>query len=323
MPRYLLRRLVQAVPLLVLVSLGAFVIMRLAPGGPTAVYANNPYVSAEDLARLETALGLDRPLHIQYAKWLAGMVRGEWGYSYQTGEPVTREIMARVPATVLLTGLAFAFTVALGVPLGVFLATRRNSLVDYAAGGMSMLFQSVPTFWLGIMAIFVLGVQLRIVPTGGIATLGATYSLSDRLWHAVTPSLVLASVTVAMWSRYMRSSMLDVIQRDYIRTAQAKGLAPRRVLLVHALRNAMLPIITLAGLHLPQMFSGALVTETVFAWPGIGRLYYDALNARDYPLLLGILLIVSILVVVGSALADVGYALVDPRIRLGARAADR
>jgi peptide/nickel transport system permease protein len=316
MMRFVLRRLGQAIPMLIGISFAAFVLMRLAPGGPMAIYAQNPTMSEADMRRIEHILGLDQPIHIQYLKWAAGMATGNMGYSYRTGLPVGEVITERVPATLQLMGCAYLIAIGLGIATGIVSAVRRHSIFDYCATTGAMVGLSVPTFWFGLMVIIVFGAMLRWIPSGGIATLGAPFSLYDRFIHLIGPAAVLGLWMTATWSRYTRSSVLEVIGQDYIRTARAKGLRARTVLLRHTLRNALIPLITLAGLEFRNLFGGALVTETVFSWPGVGRLYLDSLNYQDYAVILGLLLITSVMVLAGSLLADILYAVVDPRIRL-------
>jgi peptide/nickel transport system permease protein len=316
MLQYILRRLLQAIPMLIGISFAAFVLMRLAPGGPMAIYAQNPNMSEADMRRIEHILGLDQPVHIQYLKWAAGMATGNMGYSYRTGRSVGEVIRERIPATVQLMAFAYLIAIALGITTGIVSAIRRHSIFDYCATTGAMVGLSVPTFWFGLMVIIVFAAMLRWIPSGGIATLGAPFSLYDRFIHLIGPASVLGLWMTATWSRYTRSSVLEVIGQDYIRTARAKGLRSHAILLRHTLRNALIPLITLAGLEFRNLFGGALVTETVFSWPGIGRLYLDSLNYQDYSVILGLLLMTSVLVLVGSLLADILYAVADPRIRL-------
>lgn len=316
MARYILRRFLEAIPLLVGISFAAFVLMRLAPGGPMAVYAQNPTMSEADMRRIEHLLGLDEPIPIQYAKWAMGMATGNMGHSYRTGRPVGEVILGRIPATLQLMGAAYLLAIALGITTGIVSAVRRHSLFDYCATTGAMIGLSVPTFWFGLIVIIVFAGMLGWIPSGGIGTLGVSSTLYDRFIHLVGPAAVLGLWMTATWSRFTRSSMLEVVGQDFIRTARAKGLPGRTILLRHTLRNALIPLITLAGLEFRNLIGGALVTETVFAWPGVGRLYLDSLGFQDYPVVLGLLLATSALVLVGSLLADILYAVVDPRIRL-------
>ncbi len=316
MGAFLLRRLAQSTLLLAIVTVIAFGLMHLAPGGPLAVYALNPSMRAEDLARIERNFGLDRPLYVQYVKWAGGVLTGDWGRSYRDSRPVRAVIFDRIPATFELAATALALAIVLGVGIGVLGAVRQYSIADYLATVGAMLALSIPTFWFGLMVIFVFAARLDWIPSGGRASLGGSFSLGDRLHHLVAPATVLGLVLVATWSRYTRAAMLEVIGQDYVRTARAKGLAERRILYGHAFRNAVVPLITLAGLQLPLLFGGALVTESVFTWPGMGRLFVDSLGYRDYPVLMGVLLITAFLVIGFNLLADIAVALVDPRIRL-------
>ena len=282
-----------------------------------AVYAQNPNMTEADMRRIEKILGLDQPVHLQYLKWAAGMAVGELGFSYRTGRPVGEIIRERVPATLQLMGVAYVIAVVLGLFTGIVSAVRRRSLFDYFATTTAMVGLSVPTFWFGLIVILVFAGGLRWIPSGGMATLGMPFSLWDRFIHMIGPAAVLGLWMTATWSRYARSSVLEVVGQDYIRTAHAKGLRGRTILLRHTLRNALIPLITLAGLEFRNLFGGALVTETVFSWPGVGRLYLDSLNYQDYSVILGLLLVTSVMVILGSLLADVLYAVADPRIRLG------
>jgi peptide/nickel transport system permease protein len=313
---YAVRRALQAIPLLIGISFAAFVLLRLAPGGPMAVYAQNPSMTEADMRRIERILGLDQPIHVQYVKWATGMVTGNLGYSYRTGRPVGQIILERVPATLVLMAAAYFIAITLGLATGIVSATRRRSVFDYVATIGAMVGLSVPTFWFGLIVIIIFAAILHWIPSGGIATLGAPFSLQDRLLHLIGPASVLGLWMTGTWSRYTRSSMLEVVGQDYIRTAQAKGLRPRAILFRHTLRNALIPLVTLAGLEFRNLFGGALVTETVFSWPGVGRLYLDSLNYQDYSVILGLLLFTSVMVLIGSLLADLVYAVVDPRIRL-------
>ncbi len=316
MRSYLARRALQALVVLVLVSLAGFSILHLAPGGPMAIYAMSPAMSSEDLQRLAQELGLDRPVHEQYVGWIRGIVSGNWGRSYRDGRLVLEVIADRVPATIILMVSAFSVAVLLGLLTGIVSAVRQYSLFDHLSTFFAMIALSIPTFWLGLMAIYVFSVLLGALPPGNIGTVGADFALGDRLRHLLLPTATLGVVMVATWSRYTRASMLEVIREDYIRTALAKGMAGSVVILKHALKNALIPLVTLAGLQLPLVFSGALVTETVFTWPGMGRLFVDSIGYRDYPVLMGLLMLTSLLVVIGNLVADAVYALIDPRVRL-------
>ena len=316
MRQYLARRVLQAAVVLGLVSLAGFSLLHLAPGGPAAIYAMSPTMAAEDLDRITRELGLDRPLHVQYLSWARGFLTGSWGRSYRDGRLVLEVITDRVPATTVLMLSAFTVAVLLGLAAGIVSAVRQYSLFDHLATSLAMVALSIPTFWLGLMGIYVFAILLRVLPPGNIGTVGAEFSLPDRLWHLVLPAGTLGVVMVATWSRYTRASMLEVIREDYIRTAHAKGVAGGAVIFKHALKNALIPLVTLAGLQLPLVFSGALVTETIFTWPGMGRLFVDSIGYRDYPVLMGLLMFTALLVVLGNLVADLVYGAIDPRVRL-------
>jgi peptide/nickel transport system permease protein len=316
MTAYLVRRLSQSLVLLVLVTAIAFGLMRLAPGGPEAVYALSPSMRAEDLARIRASFGLDQPIPVQFVKWATGMLTGDWGRSYRDSRPVRDVIFDRIPATLELTVSALAFAIIVGIAIGVLGALRPHSASDYLATIGAMFALSIPTFWFGLMVIYLFAVHLAWIPSGGRETMGVESSLGDRLHHLIAPALVLGLVLVATWSRYTRASMLETIGQDYVRTARAKGVAEDRVVWGHAFRNALPPLVTLAGLQVPFLFSGALITESVFTWPGMGRLFVDSLGYRDYPVLMGVLVITAILVIGSNLVADLVVAFVDPRIRM-------
>ena len=315
MLRFLLSRFGQSILLLFLVSLIGYSVLLLAPGGPMSQFALTPGISKDDLDRIAAQMGLDRPVVVQYADWLWRLLQGDWGRSFRGGEPVLSIILGHLPATLLLMGTSTAIAIGLGTCIGIAGAIRRHSVFDYASTVGAMVALSVPTFWFGLVAIYLFSLKLKWFPAGNMYTIGDG-SLVDYLWHLVLPALVLALVDVAVWSRYMRTATLDVIHQDFVRTARAKGLTRRRVLFKHVVGNALLPMITLAGLQLPTILGGALVTETVFTWPGMGRLFLDSLGYNDYPVVMGLLMFSAVLVLIGSLLADVITALVDPRIRL-------
>jgi peptide/nickel transport system permease protein len=313
---YIIRRLLQAIPLLIGVSLLGFTLMHLAPGGPLAIYTLNPTITVQDIERIKHVFGLDQPIHIQYVKWAYGMLTGNWGFTFFGGREVREVILERIPATLLLMGSALSLAILLGMLVGILGAMRRYSIFDYLATTGAMVCLSFPTFWFGLMTIFIFSVKLGWFPSGGMFTLGGEKSFLDMLHHLVLPTLVLALVLVAQWSRYTRSSFLEVINHDYIRTARSKGLSGIRILLLHAFPNALAPLVTLAGIQLPWLFSGALVAETIFSWPGMGRLFVDSLSMKEYPILMGMVMVTAFIVILGNLLADLAMALIDPRIRL-------
>ncbi len=294
-----------------------FGIIHLAPGGPMAIYAMSPNVDQAELDRIEERLGLNDPLPIQYVRWLKGMLTGDWGLSYKFGRKVAAVLGDRIWPSIQLVGASLIIALVVSVPLGMFSALYRNRFVQYIANAGAMLGVSVPTFWLGMVILLYFSVRIRIIPSGGMMTIGLEgFQLWDRLYHLLPPATVLATLHLAGWSRYVRSSMLEVMGQDYIQTARSKGLAERVVIYRHALKNALLPLVTLVGLQGGRLIGGAMITEVVFAWPGLGRLLAESLSGRDYPVLMASFMLMSVLVVFGNLLADVCYGIIDPRIRL-------
>jgi peptide/nickel transport system permease protein len=309
--KYIVRRLLGAVPLLLGISVVLFALIQLPPGGPADIYAGAPGVRAEDLAQIQENLGLNDPIPVQYAKWLRGMVVGDWGNSYRDGRPVIRTVLERVPATLELMGAASLISILTAIPIGIYTATRARATSRYVVNVFTMLGISVPTFWTGLMVILIFAGQLGVLPTGG----RGGPEVLDRLHHLIGPALVLGVVSIAAWARFIHSSMIEVMQTDYVRTARAKGLKEFAIVGRHAFRNASIPFITLLGLEVPKMVSGALVTEVVFSWPGLGRLITQSILGRDYPVLMGAFMLTAILVILGNLIADVLYGLANPQIK--------
>jgi len=312
---YLVRRILQALGLLLLVSIIGFGILHLAPGGPMAQFAASGDLTPADFARIEHQMGLDRALPIQYGEWLWRLLSGDWGVSYRDQQPVLGIIASHLGATVELMLTSMIAAILLGCWIGVVSAVHRYGWFDTLATVGSMITLSIPTFWFGFMMIYIFSVRLEWLPSGNLETIGDG-SLLDHIHHLIAPAVVLALASTASWSRYMRSSMLDVINHDFVRTARAKGLPRQWILYRHIVRNALLPMITIAGLQLPALLGGALVTETVFTWPGMGRLFLDSISYRDYPVVMGVLIFTATLVLIGSLLADLCYGVADPRISL-------
>ena len=315
MARYALRRVLQAMPLLLGITLGIFLLIRLVPGGPLSAYEGNPDVTPQDLARLRQQLGLDAPLPVQYVRWLGHLGRGDLGWSLVSHRPVTSMIGERLGNTAYLMGLALVLTFAIALPAGIISARRQYSWFDHAVTTMSFAGFSMPTFWSGLLAILVFSVWLRWLPAGGMYTVGEAFSLADRLRHLVLPLGILTLFSAARYTRYLRASMLEVLGQDYIATARAKGLGERVVIQKHALKNATIPVVTIVALDLPQLFSGALITETMFSWPGMGRLFWEATLRLDYPVLMAVMTVSATLVVLFNLAADLAYGFLDPRIR--------
>jgi peptide/nickel transport system permease protein len=366
MAKYIIRRVIQALPVLFLISVVSFTLMLQAPGGPAAQFNQNPRISSAQVNQwLQNWCLVQNPTPLdtvrEYLGWLGvwncstssllsshglpnvlptalgggtnGLLHGDFGYSIQTGQPVLGTILARVPATMILMGTAFVLWASIAIVAGVIAAVKRYSLFDQSVTFFSYVFYSLPTFWLGLILIFAFGVTLRWFPVQGIVNVrevAAPFGTSAYwsalmanpvayIWdigaHLVLPVITLIAVSIAGDSRFVRSAMLDSLHQDYVRTARSKGIPERRVIVRHAFRNALLPILTNLAIEIAFLFGGAIVTETVFSWPGMGQLYYQGVNNRDYFLVMGILFIGSILVVFMNLVADVAYAIADPRIR--------
>ncbi len=317
MTTYFFRRLAELVPLLLGITLVVFLALSSIPGGPLTAYRSNPNVRAEDLERLSRQMGLEGPVVVRYGRWLKRFAVGDWGYSVITQRPVLTMIRERLGNTLYLMMAALIVTILIALPLGIYSAVRQYSAFDYGATGLAFMAYSMPDFWLGLLLILFFAVQLRWLPAGGMYTLGADFSVVDRLRHLILPTVTLALPAIGFYTRYLRAGVLEVKHRDFVRTAWAKGLGEHRVLFRHILRNALIPFVTVLAIHLPQVFTGAIVVETLFGWPGMGRLYWQSALNFDYPVLMGILAVSAGLVLLSNLLADLCYGLIDPRIRYG------
>jgi peptide/nickel transport system permease protein len=320
MQRYIIRRLLISIPVLLGVTVFSFVFVHLAPGDPVEALID-PVMRAdlgpEWVAQRKAELGLNQPLPVRYAVWLGQLAQGNMGYSLVNRQPVGAQIGERIGPTLLLMGTSLLVAIALGVPLGILSAVRQYSLLDYLATIAGFVAISTPSFFLGLGLIYLVAVNLRLLPTSGMYTLGVDQSLGDLLAHLILPVTVLGLGQTPQILRYTRSSMLEVLRQEYVTTARAKGLPERIVLLRHTLRNALIPLITVVGLTLPNLLGGAVITEQIFQWPGMGWLAVRAVNGRDYPLLMGVILVTATLVLLSNLLADILYARADPRIRYG------
>ncbi|GCE25540.1 oligopeptide transport system permease protein AppB [Dictyobacter alpinus] len=318
MGQYLIRRLLQAIPLLILTSILMFLLIHAIPGGPEAVY-DNPNLDAAGRQALRASFGLNDPLPIQYIKWIGNALHGNFGNSLYTSQPVGEVLAQRFPATLELFLTAFVLSLLMTVVLGTASAAYQGKPLDYTLTSLAYFGISMPIFLLGLLMQDVFASSLNWLPPSGTATLGYTFSpfnaFLDHLMHLVMPMIVLAVTFTARWSRYLRTSMIDVTRQDYMRTGKAKGVAPGRLLLQHALRNAVIPLITIVAIDFGSVAGGAAITEGVFAWPGMGQLFIDSLNRRDYPVLLTALLLSAIFVILFNLLADILYGVMDPRIR--------
>jgi peptide/nickel transport system permease protein len=343
MGRYLVRRLLQTIPMLLLLSILFFVLVNLAPGDPLSSLTPRP-PRPEKREALRRQFGLDKPLAIQYVVWLIGndwmkidtdgdgiaesrgerkgILRGDFGFSFRSRKPVLDEIRERLGNTIYLMSVTLIVVAIVAIPFGIISAVKQYSFFDISVTTLSFMGQAIPEFWLGMILIIVFYSLLSnpvtgepLLPAGGMKTLGADFSITDRIQHLILPVTMGAVGWVAWYSRFLRSGMLDVVHQDYIRTARAKGLAERLVLTRHALKNALIPLVTIFALDIPYIFAGSLYVELLFSWPGMGRLYYQAATGRDYPLLLAILIIAAAFTLFANLMADLAYAYLDPRVR--------
>ena len=313
MARFLLRRLLSAVPLLLIISLLVFLLIHAAPGGPLAIYLANPNVRPEDIERLRRALGLDRPLWLQYWSWLTAFVSGDWGYSFSDGRPVVSRVLERVPATLELMGVSLACAMALTIPVGVWSAVRRGGGFDRVTMTATMIGVSLPGFWFGLLLQLTFAIGLGWLPSSGRTAPGAD-DVSSHVSHLVLPTVVLAFVLASGWSRYLRGSMIETIGLPFVIAARARGVPPRRLVLRHVLRNALAPLTAIVAVDAALLVSGAVVTESVFAWPGLGSLFTEALVRRDYTVLMALLMLSSAAVVMCNVAGDALHAAIDPRV---------
>jgi peptide/nickel transport system permease protein len=344
MGRYIVRRILQAIPMLFLLSIVFFTLVNLAPGGPMAALSRSKRTDPEKKEAMKREFGLDKPLPVQYVIWLIGndwmrvdsdgdgfaesygtrkgILRGDFGFSFRNRNPVLEEIGERLGNTIYLMSATLLVTGIIAIPIGILSAIKQYSIFDIAATTLSFMGQAIPEFWLGLILILIFYATLDnpvtgepLFPPGGMYTIGTDFSIWDRIHHLILPVTMGMVGWVAWYSRFLRSSMLEVINQDYIRTARAKGQNERIVLYRHALKNALIPLVTMFALDFPYIFAGSLVVELIFSWPGMGRLYYNAATFRDYPILLGILIIGAGIIIISNLLADIGYAYLDPRVR--------
>jgi len=343
MTTYILRRLIQTIGLLFILSVILFTLVNLAPGGPLSAYGGRR-IRPERVEILKRQFGLDQPLPVQYVYWLVGndwkqvdsdgdgivdslgtrkgIIRGDFGFSYRTREPVLEEIALRLPNTITLMGITMFVAIIIAIPIGIYSAIKQYSLFDFFATTFSFAGQAIPEFWLGLLLIIIFYAWLQnpwtgepLLPSGGMTSLESGFSLQDRISHLVLPVLTGALGWIAWYSRFLRSSLLEILPLNYLKSARARGLSERRVIFKHALKNALIPITTLLALDIPYIFTGAVLIETIFAWPGMGRLYYQAALERDYPLLMAVLIIGAGFIILSNLLADILYAYLDPRVR--------
>jgi peptide/nickel transport system permease protein len=344
MGKYVIRRLLQMIPMLFLISVILFALVNLAPGGPMAGHGRSRRANVERLETLKRQFGLDKPLPVQFVIWLAGndwmkidengdgipdsygvrkgILRGDFGISIRSRKPVLEEIGNRLPNTLYLMGVTLLVVAIIAIPIGIISAVRQYSAFDIIATTFSFMGQAIPEFWLGLILILIFYSWIDnpftgrpLFPAGGMFTIGSEHNLFDRIWHLCLPVTMGMVSWIAWYSRFLRSSMLEVIHKDYIRTARAKGQNERLVLYRHALKNALIPLVTIFSLDFPYLFAGSLYVELLFSWPGMGRLFYDSATYRDYPVLLAILILGAGIIIISNLLADIAYAWLDPRVR--------
>jgi peptide/nickel transport system permease protein len=320
MTRYILRRLFELIPILLVISFLAFSLLVAVPGDPTDVLIlGDPSVTRESINELRKLYGLDEPVPVRYFKWISQVAQGNFGFSRTFHTPVLEVVSPMLVNTLILTGLSLSWALHISIPLGIYSAVKQYSLGDYLGTTFAFFGFSVPSFWLALVLIIFFSVNLHWLPPGGMVSAqvgpGLLDQALDRVQYLIMPAFVLGLSQMASWTRYMRSSLVEVIRQDYIQTARAKGLAERIVVYRHALKNALIPIVTLIALSIPEMFSGSIVIETVFSYPGMGRLYYQSIFNKDFSVVMAVLMMIALLVFVSKLVADVLYAFLDPRIR--------
>lgn len=315
MARYILKRILQTIPMLIVISIISFTIMRMAPGDPAQSYIR-PDMKYEEIKRIKENLGLNRPLYIQYGAWLSQILKGDLGYSLINFRPVYEQIGERIPATLLLMGISLIISLILGVVLGLISAFYHDKIIDKVISVVTYIGISIPSFWFAMVLIVIFSVQLRLLPSVGMHTVGVEDSILDVLKHTIMPATVLSYGNMSIISRYIRSNTIIQMNEDYVRTAKGKGLSTKVIFTKHILKNALLPVITMLGMSLPDLVTGAFITETVFGWPGMGRLGVQAVFSFDYPLIMAITMVSSLLLIIGNLLSDILCGVVDPRIKV-------
>ena len=315
MLRYILKRLLLMLPILLGITILVYVIASLCPGTPLTMLLQDPQVTQADIAAAEARYGLDQPVIVQYLRWLGNCLKGNLGYSYRTGQPVIELIGERIGPTLVLTLTGTAIALLIAIPLGVLAALKPYTGFDYAASGFSFLGAAAPNFFVGLVFIYLFAVKLGILPTGGMYSNSGGGGALDYLKHLLMPALVVAFGSMGMYIRQTRSSVLEVLGEEYVRTARAKGVTERRVVVRHALRNALIPVVTQLGLSIPTLIGGTVVTEQVFSWPGLGTLMVFSIQARDYQAIMGITVVIAVVVMLGNMLVEILYGVLDPRIR--------
>ncbi|WP_291579354.1 ABC transporter permease [Clostridium sp. UBA6640] len=313
MKKHIFKRVLEAIPMLLFISFISYILMNLAPGDPAQGF-RTPQMSEEQVAIIRASLGLDKPVFIRYFYWLKNTLRGNLGYSLITHQPVAKEILSRLPATLGLMGASMILSILISIPLGMYTAFNKNKFVDNVVTAVSYIGISIPSFWFSMILITIFALRLRLLPSVGMRTIGVN-SFLDILKHGILPTIVLSFPNSAVLTRYVRSATIGELQEDYIITAMAKGVSKKQILFKHVMKNSLIPIITILGMSLPSLVSGAFITETVFGWPGMGRLGINSIFSMDYPVIMAITMMTSIMVILGNLIADLLYVVVDPRIK--------
>lgn len=316
MHRYIIRRLLVSIPMLIGITLIVFTLANLIPGDPlTAMMSEEAPMSGEAMDQRREALGLNQPLPIRYFLWIKEVVQGNLGFSFITYVPIGETILDRIPQTLQLMGISLLLSIIIGTFLGIVSALKQYQPIDYVLTVFAFVGRSIPVFFVGMLLIYFFSLRMDLFPVSGMVTVGMRFNIWDNLWHLVLPCASLSLLRVSEFMRYARSSMLEVLASDYITTARSKGVKENSVVLKHGFRNALIPILTVIGFNLQTLFSGAIIIETVFQWPGMGQLFISAVHQRDYPMIMGLSLVISIVVLIGNLLTDISYAFADPRIR--------
>lgn len=313
MGRIIIRRLIQAIPMLLFVSIISFLLIKIAPGDPVQAFIT-PKMNQNDIQRVRHNLGLDQPIIVQYLLWIKNVLKGNFGYSLINYRPVLTQVIERLPATFGLMGTSLLVAIIISIPLGLISALNKNKLIDHILSIISYIGISMPSFWFGIILISIFSLKLHLLPSIGMHTIGVD-SIFDVIKHGIMPCIVLSFSNMSVLTRYIRSSTIGQLKEEYVITAYAKGLSKKSILYKHVLKNSLLPVITILGMTFPDLIAGAFITETIFGWPGMGRLGITAIFSFDYPIIMAITMFTSIMLIIGNMLADIAYGIIDPRIK--------
>jgi len=312
--KYIVKRILVAIPTFIGITVLVYIVASMAPGSPLDAFLADPKISPEEIERRRISMGLDQPVLVQYWNWFMAFLKGDLGFSYSSKKPVTELIASRIGPTLLLSGTSLSLSLLISIPAGIFAASKPYSKRDYVSTGVSFFLLATPNFFAGLALIYIFAVTFKLLPTGGMYDSSGVKTTAMLLKHLVLPAVVLSSQQIGSWIRYMRSSMLEVMQEDYIRTSKAKGLRKHQVMLRHGMKNSLIPVVTVVGMSVPNLVGGAVVTEQVFSWPGIGSLMVQSIGARDYPVIMGITVLVAVAVLFFNLITDLVYGILDPRI---------